>query len=258
MAAVGDATTCCGSTAAAAMCVPSPVTVATLPVARGALDERRLVGTAASDLNTLAGARGGTVGATLRTRRRENQNPPLEDIAAGGAVAYLKLEKRRLLFLGGSTGVLAAADVATGTSPVISAARAGASAARATSLMDCLAAGAPAPAPSAGSSAASAALGEGGAGPHLVLLFLVRRRVLLSRRGRESLLLTQPELLTLLFPALPSPDPLLLLARRPLMFPPLSRARAQAQGVGRSDRAAFTVTICRGRAKDQTSPAHRK
>jgi hypothetical protein len=58
MAAVGDATTCCGSTAAAVMCVPSPVTVATLPVARGALDERRLVGTAASDLNTLAGARG--------------------------------------------------------------------------------------------------------------------------------------------------------------------------------------------------------
>jgi hypothetical protein len=46
-----------------------------LPAARGALDERRLVGTTASDLNTLAGARGGTVGATLRTRRRRNQTP---------------------------------------------------------------------------------------------------------------------------------------------------------------------------------------
>jgi hypothetical protein len=34
--------------------------------ARDALDERRLVGTAASVLSTLAGARGGTVGATLQ------------------------------------------------------------------------------------------------------------------------------------------------------------------------------------------------
>jgi hypothetical protein len=45
--------------------------VAVLAVARDALDERRLVGTAASVLSTLAGARGGTVGATLRTRRQE-------------------------------------------------------------------------------------------------------------------------------------------------------------------------------------------
>jgi hypothetical protein len=40
-----------------------------LAAARDTLDERRLVGTDASDLSTLAGARGGTVGATLRTRR---------------------------------------------------------------------------------------------------------------------------------------------------------------------------------------------
>jgi hypothetical protein len=38
-----------------------------LAVARDALDERHLVGMAASDLSTLAGVRGGTVGATLRT-----------------------------------------------------------------------------------------------------------------------------------------------------------------------------------------------
>jgi hypothetical protein len=38
-----------------------------LPAARDALDERHLVGMVASDLSTLAGARGGTVGATLRT-----------------------------------------------------------------------------------------------------------------------------------------------------------------------------------------------
>jgi hypothetical protein len=42
---------------------------AVLASARDALDECRLVGTAASDLSNLAGARGGTVGATLRTRR---------------------------------------------------------------------------------------------------------------------------------------------------------------------------------------------
>jgi hypothetical protein len=43
-----------------------------LPAASDAIDERRLVGTAASDLSTLAGARGGMVGATLLTRRRES------------------------------------------------------------------------------------------------------------------------------------------------------------------------------------------
>jgi hypothetical protein len=58
---------CCGSKAAAAPREPSLSSVPVLPAARDALDERRLVGTAASDLNTLAGARGGTVGATLRT-----------------------------------------------------------------------------------------------------------------------------------------------------------------------------------------------
>jgi hypothetical protein len=46
--------------------------VVVLAVAREALDERRLVGMAASDLSTLEGARGITVGATLRTRRQES------------------------------------------------------------------------------------------------------------------------------------------------------------------------------------------
>jgi hypothetical protein len=41
------------------------VAVAVLAAARDALDERRLVGTTASVLSTLAGTRGGTVGATL-------------------------------------------------------------------------------------------------------------------------------------------------------------------------------------------------
>jgi hypothetical protein len=39
---------------------------AALAPARGALDERRRVGMDASALNTLSGARGGTVGNTLR------------------------------------------------------------------------------------------------------------------------------------------------------------------------------------------------
>jgi hypothetical protein len=58
MAADGAAATYCGSTVAAALRGPSLAAVAALPATRSALDERRLVGTAASDLNTLAGARG--------------------------------------------------------------------------------------------------------------------------------------------------------------------------------------------------------
>jgi hypothetical protein len=63
---VADAA-CCGPAAAVAPREPSLAAVAVLPAARNALDERRLVGTAASDLSTLAGVRGGMVGATLRT-----------------------------------------------------------------------------------------------------------------------------------------------------------------------------------------------
>jgi hypothetical protein len=45
--------------------VSSLAAVVMLAAARDSLDERRLVGTAATDLSTIAGARGGTVGATL-------------------------------------------------------------------------------------------------------------------------------------------------------------------------------------------------
>jgi hypothetical protein len=58
MAADMAATTCCGSTAAATLRGPSLAAVAALPAAHSTLDERRLVGMAASDLNTLVGARG--------------------------------------------------------------------------------------------------------------------------------------------------------------------------------------------------------
>jgi hypothetical protein len=60
-----------GSVASAALCESPLAAVAMLAAAREALDERRLVGTTVSVLSTLAGARGGTVGATLRTRRQE-------------------------------------------------------------------------------------------------------------------------------------------------------------------------------------------
>jgi hypothetical protein len=77
------------------------------------------------------------------------------------------VENPRFLFLWGSADAGAAASVATASRPVVSVARAGASAVRVASLVGYLAAGAPAPAPGAVSSAASAALGEGGEGSHL-------------------------------------------------------------------------------------------
>jgi hypothetical protein len=57
--------------ASATLCEPPLAAAAMLAAARDALDERRLVGTGVSVLSTLAGARGGTVGATLQTQRQE-------------------------------------------------------------------------------------------------------------------------------------------------------------------------------------------
>jgi hypothetical protein len=83
----------------------------------------------------------------------------------GGATAYLRVENPRFLFLGGSVGTVAAAGVATALPPVVPAARAGASTARVTSLVGCLAAGTPALAPDVASSAASAAWVRGAKAP---------------------------------------------------------------------------------------------
>jgi hypothetical protein len=159
-------------------------------------------------------------------------------------MAYLRVEKPRFLFLEGSTGAEAAADVTTVALP-------DASAARAASSVDRPGADASAPAPGACSSTASTTLGEGAAGSHLsggpapitlLLLFLIRRRILRGHRGRESLLLAQPEFFVPLLPPFPPQDPSLLLARRPLLLL-LRRARARARGVGGSDHVAFTVTL---------------
>jgi hypothetical protein len=72
MTAVVAATTSCGSAAAATLRGASLVTAVVLPVTRDALDERRLVGMDVSSLSALAGARGGTIGATLRTRNQRD------------------------------------------------------------------------------------------------------------------------------------------------------------------------------------------
>jgi hypothetical protein len=54
--------------ASAALCEPPLAADAALAAAHDALNERRLVGTTTSTLSTLAGARGGTVGATLQRK----------------------------------------------------------------------------------------------------------------------------------------------------------------------------------------------
>jgi hypothetical protein len=68
--------------------------------------------------------------------------------------------------------------------------------------------------------------------PVALFLLLSRRRVLRGCWGRKSLLLSQPELLILLLSALPPPDPILFLARRQLLLllPPLRRARGLGLG----------------------------
>jgi hypothetical protein len=70
--AVMAVATRCGSVAAAAPREGLLVVTAVLPVTLGVLDERCLVGTDASDLSALAGARGGTVGPTLQTQKQKD------------------------------------------------------------------------------------------------------------------------------------------------------------------------------------------
>jgi hypothetical protein len=92
---------------------------------------------------------------------------PLETGASEGATAYLKVEKPHLLFLEGSTDAVVAAGVAPAVLPDASVACAGASAGRAASSVDRLAAGASALTPGTCYPAACAARGEGGTSSHL-------------------------------------------------------------------------------------------
>jgi hypothetical protein len=167
MTAIVAVATCCCSAAAAALREGSPVAAAVPPVTLGALDEHLLEGTDASDLSALAGARGGTVSATLRTQNERIRLMLLENGASGGVITYLKVEKPRFLFLKGSPGAVAATSVIATALPGVSAVRIGIFTTRATPFVDRLVAGASAPTPGTCSPAASAALSEGGAGSHL-------------------------------------------------------------------------------------------
>jgi hypothetical protein len=187
-------------------------------------------------------------------------------VAYGEAVAYLRVENPRFLFLGGSADVVVAADVATAAPPVISAARTGATAVRVTSLVGCLAAGAPAPAPSAVSSAASAALGEGGEGSHL------------SGRARPPSLPSSPNDESSDVAGGESPCFLrsqnssshcCRCSRRRILFSFLrtalscscrcaARVRAQARGVGGSDCATSTTITYKGRVKLRVTTTPRR
>jgi hypothetical protein len=176
-------------------------------------------------------------------------------------MAYLRVEKLHFLFLEGSAGAEATTDTATVTPPDASVARAGTSvervgtsAACAASPVDRPAVGAPVPAPGACSSAASAALGEGGAGSHLSggpaphhfpLPLLpptmntptsLGERVPAARTAR-TLHLSAPGAPGAGSPAPSSVPP----APIPAVAP---RACAWARGVGGSDGATFTATLC--------------
>jgi hypothetical protein len=79
-------TACCDSAAAAVPHEPSLAAVAVLPAARDALDEHRLVGTAASDLNTLQGQGGhdGRDPANEKTRRLNSLSSQRCDVWGSG------------------------------------------------------------------------------------------------------------------------------------------------------------------------------
>jgi hypothetical protein len=116
---------------------------AALPAARGAFDKRRLVGTDASDLSPLAGARAGRSMPPCEQRNTRLSFNPSKSGAPGESATYLKLEKPRFLFLEGSGGAATMAVVAADAP----AALAGAAAVHAASSIDRQAAGTSAPAP---------------------------------------------------------------------------------------------------------------
>jgi hypothetical protein len=248
------ATSCRGLVASAAPRGGS-LTTTSLSAALDTLNERRLVGTNVPDLSTLAGVRSGTIGAALSTRRQEFELRPFETRASKEATAYLKVEKPRFLFLEGSADVVVAADIATAALPDASAAHAGAFATRAAPSVDRLVAGATAPTPGACSSAASAALGEGGAGSHLsrgafppslsssssstddeYSEVAGEESPCCSRSRNSSSLCSRRSHHRILRSFLH--------AARSYSRRCVAHARTWARGVGGSDRAAFTATLC--------------
>jgi hypothetical protein len=222
--------------------------------------------------------RGGTVGATLRTRKRTVRPPPVGRATPRKQNPYLKEEKARFLFLEapadvvGAPGAPALAPPTTSTvlagsaARTCSTARAGApeartdaSAAPAASVADCLVAGASAPAPGDGPPATGVCSGDGGAGSHLS-----GRTCPLSSSSSSS---SDNEYSSVSGEESPccsrSRNSSLLRSRRSrcrasrsLLRSTRSRSRCCAarvsvrdRGVGGSNFAVLTLTICRGRAK---------
>jgi hypothetical protein len=127
------------------------------------------------------------VGATLRTRKRTVRPPPGGRATPRKVTPYLKEEKAHFLFLEVPADVVGAVGAAAAAPPTASATRAGSatrtgastartgasvshagtSVARAASVVDCLAADTSASAPGDGSLATGAGSGDGGAGSHL-------------------------------------------------------------------------------------------
>jgi hypothetical protein len=252
MTAVVATATCCGPVAAATLRGASLVAAAVLLVTRGARDKRRLVGKDASALSALAGARGGARSVPPCERRnRRIKLLPLENGAYRGATTYLKVEKPHFLFLEGSTGVVAAAEVATVALPDASAARAGNSAVRAgtsaactASSVDRPAAGASAPAPDACSSAAAAGSHlSGGPAPRHSPPSLPLPRTNTPRSPGEKVPAARSA--GILRPSAPDVPAAGSFARSCALPAPTAaaRARARARGVGGLDRAAFRATL---------------
>jgi hypothetical protein len=176
------------------------------------------------------------VGATLRTRRRENQTPTSRRHGVRGS-ARLPQGGEALLPLLWGLGGRCGSGRRHAAPPVASAARAGTSAARAASLMGRLEAMlprlsqalSPRPPPRLWARGAQAPTSRGELSPRRSPPPTTMTTNTPRTLRRESLLLAQPKLLTPLFPALSPPDSLLL-ARRPLLLPPLRCARALGLG----------------------------
>jgi hypothetical protein len=178
------------------------------------------------------------------------------------------VETPLFLFLGGSAGVVAATGVAAAAPPTISVARADASVAHVTSLVGCLAAGAPVPAPGVVSSAANTALGEGGEGSHLsggaqppslssssspddeYSSVLGEESPCCPRSWNSSLLRSRRSRRRMLRS--------LLRAARSCSRRYAARSCARDRGVGGLERATFTALICKERANLQDTLTSRE
>jgi hypothetical protein len=259
-------TACCDPTAAAALRGPSPAAVAVLPAAHDALDERRLVGTAASDLNTLVGARGhgGRHPANAKTRKLNSRSSqrcgiwgsgrlpqggesplPLPRGLGGCCGRGRRGHRRTPSHLRGAHRHHCGAHHLSRSLP-----GGGCSCARPEHCLLCLLRG-----PGQG----GRRLPPLGESPPPIAPLLSRQRVFRCRWGREPLLLRSQN----------SSSHCSRRSRRRILFSFLctalscscrcaARVRAWARGVGGSDCAASTAITCKGRVKLRVTTTPRR